>query len=91
MSFQSQDSDYESINQNPGNMNTNKYIRHALKMIREEEKTAYDSLPSGETFGAFSNRYVLNKYIRKKINKREQARNTRRKKKKRNEIIFPDQ
>lgn len=72
------------------NIYTTKYIRNALKMIRVENKTAYDSLPSGETVGAFSNRYALDKYTKKLIRKRDRMRITRRNKKI-NEIIFPQQ
>ena len=57
-------------------------LRISLKIVRDPTKTAYDLLPSGETIGAFANKHALARYARKIENKRERAREIRKKKKK---------
>lgn len=57
-------------------------LRVSLKIVRDPTKTAYDVLPSGETIGAFANKHAVARYARKIENKRERAREIRKKKKK---------
>lgn len=57
-------------------------LRISLKIVRDPTKNAYDLLPSGETIGAFANKHALARYARKIENKRERAREIRKKKKK---------
>ena len=57
-------------------------LRTSLKVVRDPCKNAFDLLPTGETIGAFANKHAVDRYIRKVENKRERARETRRKKRK---------
>lgn len=66
------------------NMSSN--LRGSLKIIRDPTKTAFDILPTGESLGAFANKHAVDRYSRKVENKRERARETR-KKKRHSEII----
>lgn len=61
-------------------MLTTAHLRGSLKIVRDTSKTAYDSLPTGETIGEFANRYALQRYSRKVESKRERARETRKQK-----------
>ena len=56
-------------------------IRLFLKLVRDDTKTAYDTLPSGEEIGSFANKHAISVYTRITENKRLRARESRRKKK----------
>ena len=59
-------------------------LRAALKIVRDPTKSAFDYLPTGETIGAFANRHAIARYSRKIENKRERARESRKRNKRRN-------
>lgn len=58
------------------------HFRGLLKIVRDPDKNAFDTLPNGETIGGFANKYALERYSRKVESKRERARETRRLKRK---------
>jgi hypothetical protein len=60
------------------------HIRSLLKIIRDRTKTAYDTLPSGETLGEVANKEAIAQYSRKIKRKRERARESRSLKKMKN-------
>jgi len=62
-------------------------LRGSLKIVRDPSKNAFDYLSTGETIGAFANKHAVDRYARKVENKRERARETR-KKKRTLEIIY---
>ena len=57
-------------------------LRISLKLVRDPNKNAFDFLPSGETIGEFANRYAVERYTGKLETKREQAKESRRQKRK---------
>lgn len=59
-------------------------LRHLLKKIRQNNSTAYDVLPTGENIGSFANRHAVERYIKKINTKRERARESRKKTRKKN-------
>jgi hypothetical protein len=51
----------------------NAVIRAYLKIVRDPSKTAYDTLPNGETIGSFANKRALYRYGNKNDMKRARA------------------
>jgi hypothetical protein len=56
------------------------FIRNALQIVRDPNKTAYDRLPSGETIAAFANRYANERYKTKLESKRYRMKRKRQQK-----------
>jgi hypothetical protein len=77
---------HERFQQNPPSTAD---LRCSLKTLRDPSKTAFDLLPSGETIGSFANRCAVERYTRKIESKRERARETRRRKRKRGILYLP--